>query len=200
MFSQNAEEEHILKYFGDFIGSFLDLGSNDGTTFSNSRALALKGWKGVLVEPSPKAYEKLKALYKGQKGLYPYNVAITSRNGKAMLLESGPLVGKEDVALVSTFHAHEHDRFKATVKYEPVEVKTFTWKTFLNRLVIKQFDFISCDCEGEDLNILKQIDLSNTRAVCVEFNGNKELKAEFDKIMEGFHILYTSPENILYGR
>lgn len=199
-FSQNSEEQHILEYFGDFVGTFLDIGANNGETLSNTRALALKGWKGVLVEPSPKAFAKLKALYKGYKGFYPYQAAITNRNGKAMLQESGPLLGADDIALVSTFYSHEQDRFKKTVTYEPVEVKTYTWKTFYNRLTIKQFDFISIDCEGADLDILKQIDLTNTKAICLEWNDKQDLKTEFESYLDGFKLLYTSGENLLYGR
>jgi len=85
MYSQNKEEEVILKYFNGQTGSFLDCGSNDGVTFSNTRALAERGWKGVLIEPSPKAYAKLKELYNGHKGFYLYPFAIGNKNGKEFL-------------------------------------------------------------------------------------------------------------------
>jgi hypothetical protein len=68
MYSQNLEEQYILNYFGDYVGTFLDLGCNDCLTFSNTRALALKGWKGIFIDPSPKAMERCKTLYNGHKG------------------------------------------------------------------------------------------------------------------------------------
>lgn len=200
MHSQNLEEQYILNYFGDKAGTFLDIGANDGTTFSNTRALALKGWRGVMVEPSPRAFQKLQALYKGHKGLYTYEVAIGLFNGKATLNQSGSLVSQVDVGLVSTFHSEEMDRFKRTVDYEPVEVKVYTWKTFLNRLRIKEFDFVSIDCEGEDLNILKQMDFSKTSCVCVEWNGHEHLKKQYSEILKEFRIIYTSGENLLFAR
>jgi FkbM family methyltransferase len=199
-FTQNDEESHILNYFGDHVGTFLSLGENDGETFSNVRALALKGWKGVMVEPSPKAFEKLKALYDGNPGFYIYPFAIASHNGKAMLNESGPLINSRDVALVSTFHESEMSRFKTSVTYTPVEVKTFRWKTFLNRIPIKKFDFVSCDCEGQDLDILSQMDLKDTRCICLEWNGKEDLKKEFERHLSGFNLIYTSGENVLYAR
>lgn len=199
-YSQNKEEEVILKYFEGKAGTFIDIGANDGITFSNTRALAERGWKGVLVEPSPKAFDILKMRYEGHKGFYIYPFAIGSHNGKAMLQESGPLCSANDVGLVSTFHSHEMDRFKRIVKYEPVEVKVFKWKTFLNRLTIKEFDFISADVEGNELDILPDMDLSKTQMICLEWNRKPELKIEYEKYLEGFKLIYTSAENLIYAR
>ena len=198
--SQNEEEKYILEYFNGQTGSFLDIGSNDGITFSNTRALAERGWKGVLVEPSPKAFEKLKALYEGHKGFYLYPYAIGGHNGKAMLQESGPLCSANDIGLVSTFVPSEMDRFKKSVSYNAVEVKVFKWKTFLNRLTIKYFDFVSMDCEGFELEILPDMDLSTVKCICLEWNGKPELKTEYEKYLAGFNLIYTSPENLIYAR
>lgn len=205
MHSQNLEEQYILDYFGDDVGTFLDIGANDGITFSNTRALALKGWSGVMVEPSPKAFAQLKELYKGHKNIYCYPYAISDHNGKAMLQESGPLCSAADVGLVSTFHAHEVARFSRTVKYEPVEVNTFKWKTFANRLKSTRlkdakFDFISMDIEGDELNVLPDMDLTNTKMVCIEWNGKPELKEQYDYYLKDFKVIYTSGENVLYAR
>jgi FkbM family methyltransferase len=200
MYSQNNEEKVIQEYFGSHTGTFLSLGENDGLTFSNVRALAERGWRGVMVEPSPKAFERLKELYNKHKGFYVYQFAISDHNGKAMLQESGPLCSPSDVGLVSTFHPEEKQRFERSVKYAPVEVKTFKWKTFLNRLTIKEFDFISMDVEGSELAILPDMDLSKTKLICLEWNGKPELKTAYEKYLEGFKLIYTSGENLIYGR
>lgn len=201
MFSQNLEEQFILDYFkGQTDGTFCDIGANNGETLSNTRALSLLGFCGVLIEPAPKAYASLKTLYKGRKCSYTYNFAISNRNGKATLHESGNLLGVNDSGLVSTFHDEEKQRFQRTVKYQPVEVKTFTWKTALNRFSIKSFDMMSVDVEGHELTFLKDIDFTNTRLVVLEWNSKPEVKAEYDKIMQGFRIIYTSAENLIYAR
>lgn len=201
MYSQNAEEEHILKYFGDHVGTFIDIGCNDCQTFSNTRALALRGWRGVFIDPSPKAIEKCRQLYEGHKGFYIYEWAVSSHNGKAILHESGPLCSPSDIGLVSTFHAQEMARFKTTVKYDPIEVKTFKWKTAYNRLKIKTFDFISMDCEGDEINILPDMDLSQTKMICLEWNSKPELKQAYEVYLpDGFKLIYTSGENLIYGR
>lgn len=204
MYSQNLEEQHILEYFKDTPkGTFLDLGANDGITFSNTRALALRNWSGVLVEPSPKAFERLKTLYNGHKGFYLYQYAISSHNGKAILQESGNLCNAADVGLVSTFHAQEVDRFKRTVKYEPIEVKTFKWKTAINRWKIKDFTMISMDVEGDEMSILPHMDLSKTNLLCIEWNSKPELKTQYLECASKYgldKIIYESGENLIIVR
>jgi FkbM family methyltransferase len=203
MHSQNKEEEVILNYFGSRVGTFLSLGENDGVTFSNVRALALRGWKGVMVEPSPKAYERLKTLYNGHKGFYIYPFAISNYNGKAMLQESGPLCSASDVGLVSTFHAAEMDRFKRTVSYDSVEVKTFTWKTFLNRLKIKEFTMISIDIESHEMAVLPDMDLSKTELLVIEHNSSEEKKKAYLECTSKYgmnKIIYESAENLIIVR
>ena len=205
MHSQNLEEQYILDYFKDKPnGTFLDIGCNDCETFSNTRALALKGWSGVLIDPSEQAIARCRELYKGfKKQFYIYPVAISKHNGKAILQESGPLINSRDVALVSTFHESEMNRFKTTVNYTPTEVKTFKWKTFSNRLKstsIQHFYFINLDIQGHELNVLPDIDLSQTSLVSIEWNSKPELKKEYDKYLQGFKVIYTSGENLLYAR
>lgn len=210
-YSQNNEQEHILNYFGDFVGTFLDVGCNDCVTFSNTRALALKGWKGIFIDPSPKAMERCKTLYNGHKGYYFYEVAIESHNGKRSFNDSGALCSTADVGLVSTFYPQEVARWKnhivpgkgKGVEFESIEVKTFRWKTFQNRLKstkLQSWDFISIDAEGSDLEILSQMDLTNTKAIVLEWNSKPELKKDFEHYLDGFKLIYTSGENLLYGR
>lgn len=200
MYSQNQEEKAILEYFGSHIGTFCSIGENDGKTLSNVRALAERGWRGVMVEPDPAAYARLEALYHGHKGFYTYRYAISANNGKRILNKSGSLFKNGDIGLVSTFYANEMDRFKSVLAYEPEEVKTYKWKTALNRWKIKEFDCIVIDVEGDEMNILPDIDLSKTRLLCIEWNSHAEVKAQFERYTDGFKIIYTSAENLIFAR
>lgn len=204
-YSQNQEQQAILNYFaGKPKGAFLSLGENDGQTLSNVRALALDGWCGCMVEPSPRAFARLKSLYEDNKKgcFYLYNCAIGNHNGKATLHDSGELLKKGDVALVSTLVEDEKKRFQNVLTYEPIEVKVYRWLTFYNRLKIKKFDFISIDCEGLDCDILEQMDMDalEVQCVCIEFNGHQHLKERISKKLVDFKIIYTSGENLIYAR
>ncbi len=197
-YSQNNEQEVILDYFKDFKGTFLDLGSNDGQTFSNTRALAERGWRGVCVEPSPTAFAKLKELYKGTE-VYCYNFAIGVVNDKVNLLDMSSHIGNGDTSLLSTLKQEETQRWKGT-KFEPVEVQCYRYKTFLNRVKFKTFDFISIDIEGMEVDVMNQMDFKDVKLVCAEWNSKPEVKTEFDRILYGFKVIYTSGENLIYAK
>jgi FkbM family methyltransferase len=196
MYSQNQEEKYILEYFGHFVGHLLDIGANDGKTYSNSRALMEKGWFGDLVEPSPKAFNKLSNLYKDNDRVMLWNAAITNEFGIADFYESGPLVSKYDSALVSSVDKDELKRWP-NVTFEKISVRTIRIKEISN---CPRWDFISIDAEGFDLEILRQIDLINVGLLCVEWNGNERVRQEILEYTSKFHlenILYISSENLL---
>jgi FkbM family methyltransferase len=197
-FSQNLEQDVITEYFKNHIGTFIDIGANDGITLSNTRRLAELGWSGVCVEPSPKAYAKLSELYPKKNGkVYTYPFALGHTNDDVDFWESGNHLSPNDVGLLSTQSEEEMKRFPGT-KYEPIKVKSFRWKTFLNRLSIKEFDFVSIDTEGNELIILEQMDLTNVKMICVEWNSKN--KEKYDHYMNGFKLVYTSGENLIYAR
>jgi len=61
-FSQNGQDEFFLEelFVGQDSGFFVDIGANDGVTFSNTYALERKGWRGLCVEPHPDVFEQLR--------------------------------------------------------------------------------------------------------------------------------------------
>ena len=202
-YSQSNEDQVIIDYFNGKIGTFCDIGSNDGVTFSNVRRLVELGWSGVFVEPSPKAFQMLKENYEGltaqgQK-LYFYNFALGTTNDEVEFWDSETHLNKGDHGLLSTMVEDERDRWRGQ-KYNKIMVKSFRWKTFLNRLTIKTFDVVSIDIEGMEVEVMEQMDFRDTSLVCAEWNGNKETKEEFDRILSGFKVIYTSPENLIYAR
>ena len=204
-FSQNQEEDVILKYFEYLpVGTFLSVGENDGQTLSNVRALAEKGWHGVCIEPDPTPFAKLRKLYPLRNGkVYCYPYALSDHTLKNYeLWVSDSLLGTGDTGLVSTHYDIEKSRFDKSVKYNKIEVQSYTWKTYYNRFKIKYFDFISIDAEGEDINILKQMDLDELQAkmVCVEWNSVPVNKEKFDDLFKGWKLVYTSGENLIYTR
>jgi FkbM family methyltransferase len=197
MYSQSQEEQYITEYFKDFKGILLDLGANDGKTFSNSLRLIELGWKAYLVEPSPKAYKKLTALHHSNTNVECLPIAIGMSNVKATLHESGwHLHHKSDIALLSTLVPEEKKRWER-VAFDEVEVEVLDYKTLTELIGIKDFDFITIDIEGLDWFILQQIDLSNTKMVCVETNSIETEK--YISYCQGFgmKLIYKNAENII---
>jgi FkbM family methyltransferase len=201
-YSQNLEEQHILNYFGNFKGSLLDIGANDGKTFSNSLKLIELGWEATLVEPSPKAFNKLSELHFGNKNVTCINTAIGTKNGTMILHESSHHnKDQKDIALLSSLKESETERWKKSgVKFNQCEVNVSTYKKVFETSV---FDFITIDAEGYDLEILRQIDLTDTKLLCIEWNTNDQAKGQILEYTIKFgmnKIIYVSGENLLIGR
>lgn len=205
-YSQNTEETVIQDFFGISIGlgagTFLSIGENDGETLSNVRQLALHGWKGLCVEPGA-AFGKLLLLYPSGPVAIA-NVAIGTENGKIVLHDSGTHLNKGDVSLLSTIDPKEKERWASTnTEWTEREVAMLDYKTLIECSPYKTFDFISIDAEGMDLEILLQIDLSETKCLCIEHNGNIEMKTAVINYCFGFgltNILLTNLENIIIAR
>lgn len=202
MYSQNGEEKIIKSFFKDFKGCILDIGANDGTTFSNSRGLIEDGWEAVLVEPSPWAFKKLEELYTGNDKVILSNIAISDMDGSTTLHDSGSLVSEKDKSLVSTLIPSEKLRWRGTVSFEEVKVNSATFARFYKAIPKKIFHCISIDAEGFDFIILLQIPFNEVgcRCVCVEWNGIDFQK--YDNLLKqyAFKLIEKNGENLIYVR
>ena len=200
-FSQNREQEFIFNYFGDFVGNFMDLGSNDGITLSNTWALALHGWHGILVDASPKAFERLKKNYEGNERVVLLNCAVGSIKGDMVLSESGELLGQGDVALVSSFKYEETKRWESiNMPFENVIVPMVRFEEILEKAGSSNFDLISIDIEGMEKEVVPQIDFAalKTRMAIIEFNGKDEDFFTNHMNQFGFKLIHKNAENLIY--
>lgn len=193
-YSQNKEQDYIVNYFAGFTGKLLDIGANDGKTFSNSLALIELGWEAVLVEPSPSAFEKLTKLHEDNLWVMRYNIAIGTKRGTTYLHDMGEHIGNGDSSLLATTIASEKDRWVGT-EFKKVTVNVIPYAD-----IADNYDFITIDAEGMDLEILKQIDLSNIKMVCIEWNNDLTMEAAIRAVMpERFKEIYRSLENLIYA-
>lgn len=200
-YSQNNEEDIILEYFGNQIGTLLEIGANDGQTLSNSRALILKGWKADLVEPAPAPFEKLKELYQDNHDVNLIDAAICDYTGLMTLHVSGEHLGKGDSGLLSTLSIADKQKWEATTSWHSIDVQTYSWASFWYHRGFQRYDFISIDAEGYDLKILQQMDLLEIgcSCICVEWNGNDfEL---YDSYLKKYNmnLILKNNENLIYA-
>lgn len=200
MYSQNNEEEIIRNYFNSSLVSYLDIGANDGKTLSNSYAFYLAGSEGVCVEASPKAFGLLQ---KNQPNSILINSAVGTYDGNITLYESGELLGNGDTSLVSSTVESELKRWdNINMPFEPILVKCITFDTLINECHINKFDFLTIDIEGMELDVLPQIDFNKLciKLACIEWNSKD--KDKYDNIMQpqGFRIIHTNAENLIYTK
>lgn len=201
-YSQNNEEQFILDYFQGFKGTLLDIGANDGRILSNSIALIERGWSGLLVEASPRAFERLQKEHpNGDKEIQLLNVAVGSYDGDIQFNESGMLLGKGDVALVSSTRDDEIQRWTSlNMPFEKMTVPVVTFATLLQRSVHKWFDFLTIDIEGMEPEVVPQIDFTvlRIRMAIIEWNGkNADL---YDGLLfsHGLKLIHINAENRIY--
>lgn len=220
-YSQNGEQKIILDYFGDFRGTLLDAGANDGILLSNSYALTSMGWKGVLVEPALIAFKKLMANYGvGDMPLGPdtlvvgfgvnriishqlVNAAITTQDGPIDFYSSGTHLKKGDTDLLSTTRPEEIERWKKSGEvFTKTMVRGMTVATLIKETGMTRADFVSIDCEGVDLDVLRQLDLTalGTHMVCVEVNRADQRPFDEYCARHGLKLLHRNYENAIYAR
>jgi len=203
MKSQNNEAQIVADYFKGFKGTVLDIGANDGQTFSNSYDLIQSGWSAVLIEPGT-VFTQLQELHKDNKAVTCYQLAIADKEQILTFYESGAHVKNgKDTGLVSTLDYNESIRWRNSgVEFteRKVQAVPFSWVYKWH----KQFDFITIDAEGFDLQILKQIDLVKVgcRCLCIEWNGVIDLKREYSNYVAiwGLRLISENRENLIFAK
>lgn len=195
MFSQNNEEQVIGDYFAAHgVGTrrFLDLGAHDGQQFSNSRALALAGWSGVLMEPAPGPFLALLDRYGGQDGFLLVNAAIAATAGLVVFHDAnGDMVGSMD-----TVHVY---KWSTIVKFRQFTVCAITPAMLLD-YVGTEFDFINLDVEGMSADLFHLlVDAgAKARCWCIEHDGRADEIVERCGTMR-LSELSRNGENIIVG-
>ena len=199
MFSQREEEKHILARFGDGYGAFLDIGAYDGKTFSNTHALALKGWRGVCVEPSPSVMQSLRACYAERPDIEIFGVFVGAENKEIAFFDSsGDAVSSTNAKHIAQWQSYG-------VHFEEIKVQSWPVNTLLDKSTIKAFDMVNIDVEDDRLGfeILKQLNLRGLGVKCVVIETDESVNrgAVVQYLADrGFTVAYSSAENIVATR
>lgn len=155
---------------------FIQIGSNDGDQLDPLKdAIRTKNWKGIMVEPVPYVFEKLKQRHGDNPRLTLENIAISRQAGVMPFyhlrnaeeekgLEKPPrwydALGSfsRDVVLK---HADLIPDLHERLMESNVNVTTFDELCRKNN--VQKVDLIHIDTEGHDFEILKTIDLPRYR-------------------------------------
>ena len=198
MYSQNGEDEFLLKYFsGREPGRLIDIGAHDGRTFSNSLALIEAGWLGCLVEPNPQSMSELIKLHGNNKRVTLVNCAILPTPTALIELWSSKHA-------ISTVEPVFKDNWQQVGfdDFVPVWVAPITPET-LYRLS-GPASFISIDVEDNNYGLANAMApmLRLADAVCIEHSGmGLSCRDSLNKLfgeLPGFRLDYETPENLIY--
>jgi FkbM family methyltransferase len=162
-------------------GYFVEFGACDGLHFSNTNLLEKEfGWTGILAEPS-RSYSK--SISKNRNATIDRRV-VWSRTGETIEFAEVSAGGLSGV--YSSFRDGKNSLDKRTV----LGIKKYLVETIsLNDLLSEyeaplDFDFLSIDTEGSEMEIIKNFDLNKFRPkiITIEIAGDLDLESEFKKI------------------
>jgi FkbM family methyltransferase len=182
-FGEDLILSHLFSQLGIKKPTYLDIGANEPRYISNTYYFYLRGSRGVLIEPNPFLYKKLKAMRSRDTVL---NTGI----GFTEVAEADFYVFPNYANGLSTFSEKEAKHWEEVgmkgLGKIPVEKVIKMPLTPVNGILEKYFkdkapNFISLDVEGLDLEILKSMDFIRFKpeVICVETMGYDDQQQSF---------------------
>jgi FkbM family methyltransferase len=191
--------------------SYLDIGANEPRFISNTYFFYLRGSTGVLIEPNPFLYKKLKSARPG-------DIVLNTGIGFSNIAEADFYVFPNFANGLSTFSETEAKHWEENgmkglgkipvekvIKIPLVSINSIFENYFQN----KAPNFISIDVEGLDLEILKSMNFSlyKPEVICVETmvydnqqESSKNRSIEKFLIPNGYEVYADTRVNTIFVR
>lgn len=148
-------------------GFYVDVGAYDPCVISNTFLFYRNGWRGINIEPNPQAYRRFLKCRRRDINL---QVAVSAREQPVTFTCDGVFSGIEDASYLFRHH-HPHSG-RIIVQAKPL------------RLILEEhlppaqeIDFLSVDCEGHDIEVLKSNDWRRFRPLVVLVEDHEKLQS-----------------------
>jgi FkbM family methyltransferase len=181
---QSKPKSRIGELIAQFAASyptafFIQIGSNDAMKLDPLRRAILKSrWRGILVEPVPYIFERLRRQYGGNPRMILENVAVSDQDGERDFFY---LREADDVATLPYWydtlgsfrrevvlsHKDVIPDIEDRLTCEPVRCLTF--ESLCRKHGVERIDLIHIDTEGYDFDVIKLIDLERFRPKLLMF-------------------------------
>ena len=158
-------DKNLIEIIGKEHGFFVELGANDGISYSNTKHLEMfLGWHGVLVEPYPANFKKLAKTRSGQT--HSFKAACVSFDFPRSQMEltysnlmTIAMEGSSDIK-DRKLHAESGRRWlKRHEKINPFVAPARTLSSILDEAnAPNKIDLLSLDVEGGELEVLNGVD------------------------------------------
>jgi FkbM family methyltransferase len=204
----------LLDAVADSLGEvcFVQIGSNDGDHGDPLRPYVDdRGWRGILVEPVPHVFERLRTKRGGNDRLSLINAAIAASDGQMPFYY---VAESHDPALppwydqIGSF-SRDHVLNPYHVKTIPgleeriveTEVMCMTFDRLWNEHALPRLDLLHIDAEGFDDVILGQVDLSRLQPLLVLYESKHLLPARASLArgrleQNGYDVLEIGPDTV----
>jgi FkbM family methyltransferase len=155
---------------------FIQIGSNDGVQYDPLRKLILEqSWRGIMVEPVPYVYQRLKANYGHLAGRVTLeNVAVAAADGSLPFYHLRPVKDPAAEGLpgwydgIGSFiraNVAKHVPYIPDIEQRIVtlDVEAVSFDTLCSRNGVTGLELLHMDTEGYDFELLKHIDFTRYR-------------------------------------
>ena len=174
----------LLRAFGEAYPDafFVEIGANDGAQYDHLREqIAQRSWRGIMVEPVPYVFARLRENYGDRAGITLENAAVADSNGTMPFFHLAQAERDERAGLPDWYDALGSFSRESVMSHAPqipdierrlvtIDVPTITFDSLLAKHGADEVDLVLVDTEGYDFEVLKGIDLArhNPRLVVYE--------------------------------
>lgn len=184
-------------------GFFVEAGGHDGYTQSNTYFLArFRGWRGVLVEPSPTLVEVCRA-ERPESRVVQAALVAPEAEGTTVVLHFGDLMSTVEGAVqeegwnAAGLAPGWRDPYEA-------EVPGRTLSAVLDEAGAPEVDLLSLDVEGFEVPALRGLDLDRhaPRWIAVEAHDEARDRPPLDELLGGRYVSHgrITPTDLLFRR
>ena len=187
-YSQFGEDIIVNNFFGDFVGTYVDIGCYHPIKYSNTALLHKKGWRGVNIDLNKTSIALFNVCRKND-----VNINACLSNIKE---EVEVYIDSEFSALNSMYSENQR-------KFDLKDLKKINFQTSVfPELVKDNFDFFNIDCEGNDLKILKTIDLNKYTPKLINIEVSETNKVEIYEYLSlyGYNIFDIKSVSHIFKR
>jgi FkbM family methyltransferase len=140
--------------------TFIQIGAFDGVVQDPIRKYITKcNWRGILVEPQPRAAGRLRELYRGNDRIVVLQAALDAGARKRTLFTVDSEAAPAWAGALASFHrptvlkhSDQIPKLELMIKEETVDCVTFEY--VFERLPARNLDLLQIDTEGADADIL----------------------------------------------
>lgn len=204
-YSQHGEDYFIDKY--NIINKesvILDIGANDGITFSNSRFFIEKyDSSAFLVEPTSKCLLKLNELYSNNDRVKIIPYAISEKNELTKINIGNLMDLPTCINQVSTLIESERfywERGRNVIYTEEI-IESITPDELVKKINNTPIDLLSIDTEGYDYFILSELFVLGIKPKFIIFEWNSKLDV-FEKcnelLSDYYEMIFKHSVNLIF--
>jgi hypothetical protein len=191
-YSQTGEDELILKYLPEAIGSFVDVGAGQPVRGSNTYYFYKQGWSGTLIDPVGFNLRLTKLFRRRDK--FIQNI-VSSKNTPVKFFEFYPAEYSTIEKNVAESLVNRGIKLKSEIDLKPITLASLNLSCEPTDATL-----LSVDVEGHDLEVIQSNNWSNfkPRVICIEenFQGNKQSGTKISNYLVAYGYKFVESTDI----